>query len=117
LQFNILGPDLEKLAVYTDQIMDGMRAVPGIVDVDTTASNRKPELQVHIDRVKASQFGLRVADIAGALRTIVGGEIVGAYKESDDQYDVWLRAGAGNRNTKEALEQVTMRVGGTTRGG
>ena len=117
LQFNIIGPDLTKLADYTEQIMDRMRATPGIVDVDTTASNRKPELQVHIDRVKASQFGLRVSDIAATLRTLVGGEIVGTYKESDDQYDVWLRAQASNRGTREALEQITMRVGAAVQGG
>jgi hydrophobic/amphiphilic exporter-1 (mainly G- bacteria), HAE1 family len=67
--------------------------------------------------VKASQFGLRVADIAATLRTLVGGEIVGTYKEADDQYDVWLRAGVGHRNTKEALEQITMRVGAAVQGG
>lgn len=117
LQFNIIGPDLNKLADYTEQIMDKMRATPGIVDVDTTASNRKPELQVNIDRVKASQFGLRVSDIAATLRTLVGGEIVGTFKESDDQYDVWLRAAVPNRNTKEALEQITMRVGAAVQGG
>ena len=34
-----------------------------------TLANRKPELQVEIDREKASQFGLRVQDIADTLRT------------------------------------------------
>lgn len=117
LQFNVVGPDLAKLSDYTEQIMDGLRNTRGIVDVDTTTSNRKPELQVHIDRVKASQFGLRVADIAATLRTLIGGEIVGTYKEADDQYDVWLRAQVANRATREALEQITMRVGGTVQGG
>ena len=117
LQFNVIGPELTKLTDYTEQIMERMRERPGIVDVDTTASNRKPELQVHIDRVKASQFGLRVADIAATLRTLVGGEIVGTYKESDDQYDVWLRAQAAHRSTREALDQITMRVGATVQGG
>jgi hydrophobic/amphiphilic exporter-1 (mainly G- bacteria), HAE1 family len=117
LQFNIIGPELSRLAEYTGQIVERMRATPGIVDADTTASNRKPELQVHIDRVKASQFGLRVADIAATLRTLIGGEIVGTYKESDDQYDVWLRAQAANRGTREALEQISMRVGAAVQGG
>src|SRR5438477_6479855 len=117
LQFNLLGPDIAKLGDYADQVMARMRQDGGFVDIDTTLSNRKPELQVHIDRVKASQFGLRVADIAGTLRTLVGGEIVGSYKEDDDQYDVWLRAKAPDRGTAEALEQITMRVGGPLRTG
>ncbi|MBI5388648.1 MAG: efflux RND transporter permease subunit [Verrucomicrobia bacterium] len=117
IQFNLLGPDLAKLTEYSEQIMARMRENKEIVDLDTTLSTRKPEMQVHIDRIKTSQFGLRVADVAGTLRTLVGGEIVGTYKENDDQYDVWLRAQAPNRNTKEALEQIAMRVGGTLRAG
>src|SRR5206468_3603020 len=85
----------------------------GIVDVDTTLANRKPELQVRIDRPKASQFGLRVADIANTLHTLVGGDIVGTYKEADDQYDVWLRAEARHRDTQEALEQIMLRASGS----
>jgi hydrophobic/amphiphilic exporter-1 (mainly G- bacteria), HAE1 family len=51
--------------------------------------------------------------VAAALRTLVGGEIVGTYREADDLYDVWLRATQSNRNTQEALEDITLRVNGT----
>jgi HAE1 family hydrophobic/amphiphilic exporter-1 len=112
LQFNLVGPDLDKLSAYSARIIEKLRAHKGIVDVDTTIADRKPELQAHIDRAKASQFGLRVTDIAGALRTLVGGDIVGTYKESDDQYDVWLRANPAGRGTEEALEQIMLRIGG-----
>ena len=109
VQFNLLGPDLEKLTGYADQILEKLRENKGLLDMDTTLANRKPELQVHIDRDKASQFGLRVSDIAGTLKTLVGGEIVGTYKESDDQYDVWLRAVPENRNTQESLDEIMLR--------
>ncbi len=111
--FNLIGPDLEKLTAISERIVEQMRQVEGMVDVDTTLSNRKPELQAHIDREKASQFGLRVADVANTLRTLVGGEIVSNYKENDDQYDVWLRAKPEGRSTQEALDQIMLRVGGT----
>ena len=110
LQFNLMGPDLEKLTAYSDQILNQMRSIPGFVDLDTTLSERKPELQVHIDREKASAFGLRVSDIASTVRTFVGGQIVSTFKEDDEQYDVWLRAELGDRNTAEALEQICLRT-------
>jgi HAE1 family hydrophobic/amphiphilic exporter-1 len=112
LQFNVVGPDLARLTEYSQKIIEKLRERKGIVDLDTTLSNRKPELQAHIDRAKASQFGLRVSDIAGALRTLVGGDIVGTYKEADDQYDVWLRATPAGRRTEEALDQIMLRIGG-----
>jgi HAE1 family hydrophobic/amphiphilic exporter-1 len=118
LQFNLLGPDLEKLNQYAQQIITELRPNKGIVDLDTTLSNRKPELQANIDRAKAASFGLRVNDIATSLRTLVGGVIVGNYKEADDQFDVWLRADAKQRSTQEALGQIMLRSagGGSTSG-
>ena len=117
LSFNLLGPDLARLGEYSERILSVLRTNGGLADVDTTLSNRKPELQVHIDREKASQFGLRVEDIAGALRALVGGQIVGSYKEADDQYDVWLRAGQADRATAEAIDQVMLRRSPATPGG
>ena len=114
VQFNLLGPDLQKLTEYSGAIVAKLAQVPGLVDVDTTLANRKPELQVHLDRAKAAQFGLRVTDIANTLHTLVGGDIVGNYKENDDQFDVWLRADAHGRATQEALAQIMMRTGTAT---
>jgi len=107
--FNLVGPDLAKLNEYAERMLARLREVPGIVDLDTTLSNRKPEIQVRIDRAKANQFGVSVHAVAAALRTAVGGEIVGTFKEDDDQYDVWLRAGKRDRSTSEAVEQIALR--------
>jgi HAE1 family hydrophobic/amphiphilic exporter-1 len=110
LQFNLLGPDLDQLSHIGDQIMGKMRAKRGMVDVDSTLANRKPELRVEIDREKASEFGLQIQDTANTLRTLVGGIIVGTFRENDDLYDVWLRADPKNRDTQEALEGVSLRL-------
>ena len=69
LEFNLLGPDLEKLdRLLRPLIAERMRRRPGFVDVDTTLSVRKPELRVAIDRERASDLGLRVEEIAATLQ-------------------------------------------------
>src|SRR5205085_8235782 len=70
LQFNLTGPDLEKLNAYARENITALHPKKGIVDLDTTMANRKPELQVHIDRAKASSFGLRINDIASTLHVL-----------------------------------------------
>ncbi|TAK96052.1 MAG: efflux RND transporter permease subunit, partial [Verrucomicrobia bacterium] len=109
LQFNLTGPDLDKLYSLAGEIMTKMRVVPGFADVDITTANRQPEVRVNVDREKASQFGLQIQDIGGALKTLVGGEVVGTFREHDDLYDVWLRARPSDRTTRERLEGISLR--------
>ena len=108
LEFNLLGPSLEHLTKYSDQIAERMRADAGLVDVDTTLSVRKPELRAVIDRERASALGLRVEEIAQTLSLLVGGEPVSKYKEEDEQYDVWLRAEPAQRSDPTDLYALTV---------
>jgi HAE1 family hydrophobic/amphiphilic exporter-1 len=92
-EFNLIlrGPDLTRLDAFAGRVMADLAARGGFVDLDTSLANRQPEVQVRIDRQKASDLGVRVEAIASALRTMVGGEVVGFYRELGEQYDVRLR--------------------------
>ena len=78
---NIMGPEIDKLADYADQVKRKLTQIPGLLDVDTTLSLRKPELQVAVDRERASDLGIPVETIADTLKVLVGGEPVSRYKE------------------------------------
>jgi len=107
-EFNLVGPEIDRLEAYSTRIMDEMRKIPGFVDVDSSLSLRKPEVRVNIDRQKAADLGIRVEDIASALRTLVGGEVVSKYKEADEQYDVWLRASLPYRSDPSAIYNLAI---------
>jgi HAE1 family hydrophobic/amphiphilic exporter-1 len=104
IQFNVRGPDLKQLEVYTGQIKEKMRGMDGLLDVDATLNTGKPELHVVIDRDKAADLGVSVADIATSLRTMIGGdEQITRYREGDDEYEVRLRVAWPYRSTAEAI--------------
>jgi HAE1 family hydrophobic/amphiphilic exporter-1 len=107
-QVSIQGPDIDKLGTYSDTLKAGLRAIPGLVDVDSTLSLRKPELQVSIDRDRASDLGIPVQTVANSLNVLVGGQIVSRYKEGTEQYDVWLRADKPFRADPQTLESLTI---------
>lgn len=111
IEFNLLGPDLEKLASYSEEIMARLRqADERIVDVDTTLALRKPELRVHVDREKAMDLGVPVQTIASTLQVLVGGVIVTNYKDDTvgEQYDVWLRAEKRDRDDPRTVDYLTV---------
>jgi len=112
LEVSVAGPELRTLIGLSDKFVAALAADGRFVDVDTSLSYRKPELQARIDRDKAIQFGVSVRDVATTLRTAVGGEIVSTWKEGDEQYDVWLRAEAGDRSSQETIEQTSVRAQG-----
>jgi HAE1 family hydrophobic/amphiphilic exporter-1 len=106
-QVSLAGPELTQLAAYGDQLIGELKKEGGIVDLDTTLSLRKPEVQVVIDREAASDLGVPVMTIADTLRVLVGGLPVSKFREGDEQYDVWLRAESGKRSTSQDLYQIT----------
>jgi HAE1 family hydrophobic/amphiphilic exporter-1 len=107
-QVSMQGPDLEKLAEYSDTFKARLRRVEGLADVDSTLSLRKPEVQVAIDRDRASDLGIPVQTVATSLNVLVGGQIVSRYKEGTELYDVWLRADKPHRANPQTLETLTI---------
>jgi HAE1 family hydrophobic/amphiphilic exporter-1 len=110
LELELRGPELSRLQEFAGKLMDGMRRMPGVVDVDTTVAVRKPELRLEIDREKASDLGLDVHDVAATVQTYIAGLPVSKFKEADQQYDVWLRADAGRRRAPQDILNLTVRA-------
>lgn len=108
IDVNLIGPDLKVLYSYTELLVQKLRKVPEVVDVDTSVSARKPELQVEIDRDRAADLGVDAATVSSTLAILVGGEPVSTFKDGDEQYDVWLRAKVGQRDTRDSIDEITV---------
>jgi hydrophobic/amphiphilic exporter-1 (mainly G- bacteria), HAE1 family len=107
-QIALQGPDLERLGAYARHITDELRKVPGAVDVDNTLVVGKPELRALIDRDRAADLGVQVADVASALQLFVGGLKTSTYAEGGEVYDVRMRADARYRADEQALALLTV---------
>ena len=106
IQYVIGGPDLEKLTKYSDALLQKMKTIPDVVDADSSLVTGKPELRVVIDRARAADLGVRVADIAQALNTLVAGQKVSTFNAGTDQYNVRVRAIGQFRSSVEGLKQM-----------
>ncbi len=107
-QVNLSGPDLKELDKYATRLAKALAKSGKILDLDSTLSLRKPELQVRIDREAASDLGIPVGTIADTLRILVGGLPVSKFRDGDEQYDVWLRAQADERATADSVYQMSI---------
>lgn len=109
IDFVIRGPELEKLAAYAEELRQRAETLGGIYDADTTLKLDRPELRVEIDRKRAADLGVKVADIAQALRTMVGGDVrVTRFRDPsvNEDYDVQLRLTEQYRDDPQVISRL-----------
>jgi len=106
--FVLQGPDLRTLERASNALADKARAIPGLVDVDTSLRVGKPEMSVRLDRPKAADLGVQISDAADALRLLVGGDQVTTFNEAGEQYEVHLRAEEQQRGSEAAIARLTV---------
>ncbi len=111
----LLGPDMRTLVKYGKEINEALIKEPSITDIKVNLNLNNPELQVNIDRQLASDLGVRVADIAGAVRLLMSGEDqISTFKEGSEQYPVMMRLLNTQRDNPEVLGRLL--VPSATRG-
>jgi HAE1 family hydrophobic/amphiphilic exporter-1 len=103
----LLGPDMTKLVNMAKESVLEMQKEPSLTDVKANLNLNNPEVQVVIDRQLASDLGVRVSDIAGAVRLLMSGEdLISTFKEDSEQYPVTMRLMPGQRDDQNVLSRL-----------
>jgi HAE1 family hydrophobic/amphiphilic exporter-1 len=103
----LLGPEILPLVDAAKQVSAKLVAEPALADVKANLNLNNPELQVKIDRQLASDLGVRVSDVAGAVRLLMSGQDeISTFKEGSEQYPVTMRLNPGQRDDPAALSRL-----------
>ncbi len=112
VEFSLQGTDLRELERLTTQVMDKIRHVPGLVDLDSSVKPNKPTIEVKVQREAANDLGLSLGSVANQLRILVAGATVTNWRAADDQtYDVNVRLAPNARNAMQDLERLPFTIG------
>jgi HAE1 family hydrophobic/amphiphilic exporter-1 len=103
LQYNLRGTDLESLESLSNQVIDQLSKIPGIVDVNSTYDPQKPEVAIDIDRERAADVGVSFEKLGKTVRTLIGGEEVTTFEEGGETYDVRVRLVEKDRDRSDAI--------------
>jgi multidrug efflux pump subunit AcrB len=68
-----------------------MRGIPGLEGVELSTEEASPQLSIEIDRQRASDLGLDVAQVGQTVRTALDGSIVTRFTEGNNEYDIRVR--------------------------
>ena len=109
LRFSLQGSDLVELGKLSEQVQEKLRTIPGLVDLDSSLKAQKPTISVQPRRDIGADLGVGVAQIGGALRPLLAGEIATTWRAPDDEnYDVTVRLSPNDRNNAEDLSRLML---------
>ncbi len=109
VSFVIEGDDLFALKGYSDEIEGRLAEIPGVRSVQTNLYLNKPQLEVEIDRNRASDLGVSVRDVASTLQILLGGLDLSTFKLFGETYDVVVQLDRSDRNDPRDLVELVVR--------
>ena len=112
ISVSVQGGDLRELQRISQRLIERFKAIPGLVDLDTSQKPARPTVSIRVRRDAASDLGLGVGAIADALRPLVAGEVAGVWRAEDDQtYDIVVQLTPQARRSAEDLARLSLAVG------
>ncbi len=102
----VAGPELAVIEDIGAQIEQVVKQVPGTVSAFSERVAGGRYITVDVDRLKASRFGLNIADVHEIVRAAVGGMNVAQTVEGLERYPINLRYPQDVRNSVEELRML-----------
>ncbi|WP_314926278.1 efflux RND transporter permease subunit [Aeromonas piscicola] len=110
VQFVLQGSDYAELYQQGLALKEAAAQSGLMVTPDLDYAEKTPELQVTIERDRASQLGIPVSTVAGSLQALLGGVSQTTYVDRGEEYDVYLRANQRDFNGVSDLSRIYLKA-------
>jgi cobalt-zinc-cadmium resistance protein CzcA len=108
LAVKVYGTDLKLLEAKGDEIVRVLQKIQGVQDLGLFRVVGQPNLNVEVNRARASRFGLNVSDVQDAIQTAVGGNAVTQVLQKEEVYDLVIRYQKDYRATPTDIANIRL---------
>jgi hydrophobic/amphiphilic exporter-1 (mainly G- bacteria), HAE1 family len=115
-QLALQSSNLKPLQKYVPQLLDRMRRLPNIQDVNSDLQTTS-QIKIDVDRDKASALGITAQQIESTLRNAYGAYQVSTIYGTSDQYQVILELEPQYQQDPDALMKLYISTGNNSSGG
>jgi HAE1 family hydrophobic/amphiphilic exporter-1 len=105
------GPRLDQLAA---EVRRRMVLIPGTEAVEIGGEKGSKEIEVLVDRDRASRYGLTASDVAGTVALFFRGRPLSRFRGPDGEVQVQARLADADRNSLERLRGMPIAVDAAT---
>ena len=107
VQVSFVGPDATMLKQLSEQFVEKLEKINGVVDIDSSEKAAVPALVITPKRAEGAEFGITPSAIGSVSRALVAGDAVVTWlPPSGNSVDVSVRLPANVRNDPAQLLQI-----------
>ena len=108
-QYTLQGADLDELNEWAPRLLQKLRSLPQLRDVNTDQQDKGLQASVIVDRDTASRLGVAAADIDNALYDAFGQRQVSIMYRQLNQYHVVMEVAPQFSDSTESLQNIYVR--------
>lgn len=109
VQFVIQNNDFEKIKAVLPKFLEEAQKSHVLTNIDADLKFNKPELQIDVDRIKASQLGVSIADVSQTLQLALSNLRLGYFYREGKQYQVIGQVARSDRDDPTDLKNIYVR--------
>lgn len=102
----ISGDNLELLKQVTQDYENALKKIVGTRKVSSSVSRGDMEIQIHVDKLKASRYGVSDIQVAMAVRNAVTGLKATTFRNNQDDIDIMIRTADVKLTKKSDLKDI-----------
>ncbi|EGR2796726.1 vibriobactin export RND transporter permease subunit VexH [Vibrio navarrensis] len=110
VQFVLGGSDYDELKVWAEKLKNLAEESPLMEGAEINYSEKTPELVVSVDKKRAAELGISIADVSDTLEIMLGGKKETTFVDRGEEYDVYLRGDENRFNNAADLSQIYLRT-------
>ncbi|WP_455207865.1 efflux RND transporter permease subunit [Kaarinaea lacus] len=111
ISLRIQGPDIDTLEKLARDLVQHLKNIDGLQNLEQSLEDENFELSINIDRERASALGFDVEDITDAMQIALEGKVVTDFIEGDRSYDIRVRMPQTETANPQDLESVLLFAG------
>lgn len=106
----ITGDSSERLLEIVPDVVSALRSIPGLTEVKSEYASGDREIGVHVDRIRASQYGFNAQQVASFVAVALRGSQLREFRGPDGEVPITLKFQNSDSQTIDQLAMLTLRT-------
>ena len=111
LEVVVSGNNLDLIKGVSDELLEKIRGIEGIIDVKSSMEEGYPEVQIIFNRAVLASQDMTINSVGSQIRNKIEGEVATRFIESDREIDIRVRLSEDSRDRVDKIERINIRNG------